>query len=71
MDLSGKRFLVTGGAGLIGSHLVDQLVKEDVKEILIYDNFVRGTTTTSLQCKSFHLNDFLVCKVWKVLQGFL
>lgn len=42
MDLSGKRFLVTGGAGLIGSHLVDQLVKEDVKEILIYDNFVRG-----------------------------
>lgn len=43
MDIRGKKFLVIGGAGLIGSHCVDELVKEDVGEILIYDNFVRGT----------------------------
>jgi UDP-glucose 4-epimerase len=43
MDIKGKRFLVIGGAGLIGSHCVDELVKEDVAEICIYDNFVRGT----------------------------
>ena len=43
MDLAGKRILVIGGAGLIGSHCVDRLVKEDVGEIVIYDNFVRGT----------------------------
>lgn len=42
MDLRGKKFVVIGGAGLIGSHAVDQLVKEDVSKILIYDNFVRG-----------------------------
>lgn len=42
MDITGKKFVVVGGAGLIGSHTVDQLVKEDVKEIIIYDNFVRG-----------------------------
>ncbi|MGH7888765.1 MAG: NAD-dependent epimerase/dehydratase family protein [Candidatus Binatia bacterium] len=42
MDIRGKRFLVVGGAGLIGSHTVDQLVKEDVAEIRIYDNFARG-----------------------------
>ena len=42
MDLAGKRMVVIGGAGLIGSHAVDHLVKEDVKDILIYDNFVRG-----------------------------
>jgi len=42
VDLRGKKFVVIGGAGLIGSHAVDQLVKEDVSKILIYDNFVRG-----------------------------
>lgn len=42
MDLKGKRLLVIGGAGLIGSHAVDELVKEDVAEIRIYDNFTRG-----------------------------
>jgi UDP-glucose 4-epimerase len=43
VDVRGKRFVVIGGAGLIGSHAVDQLVREDVGEIVIYDNFVRGT----------------------------
>jgi len=43
MDIKGKKVVVIGGAGLIGSHTVDELVKEDVKEIVIYDNFVRGT----------------------------
>ncbi len=42
MDLRGKKLLVIGGAGLIGSHTVDQLVKEDVAEIRIFDNFTRG-----------------------------
>lgn len=42
MDLKDKRILVIGGAGLIGSHIVDQLVKTNAKEIIIYDNFFRG-----------------------------
>lgn len=42
MDIKGKRLVVIGGAGLIGSHTVDHLIKEDVKEVVIYDNFVRG-----------------------------
>ena len=43
MDIRGKKFLVIGGAGLIGSHTVDALLHEDVEKIVIYDNFVRGT----------------------------
>lgn len=43
MQLENKRLAVIGGAGLIGSHTVDQLLKHDVKEVVIYDNFVRGT----------------------------
>jgi UDP-glucose 4-epimerase len=43
MDIKGKKFVVVGGAGLIGSHTVDHLLKEDIGEVLIYDNFVRGT----------------------------
>ncbi len=43
MDLRGRKLLVIGGAGLIGSHVVDELLKEDVAEIRVYDNFLRGT----------------------------
>ncbi len=37
-----SKILVIGGAGFIGSHLVSELLKEDVGEIIIYDNFTRG-----------------------------
>src|SRR3712207_3002073 len=43
MEFAGKRFVVIGGAGLIGSHTVDLLTREDVGEGVVYDNFVRGT----------------------------
>lgn len=45
MDIRGKKIVVIGGAGLIGSHTVDRLLGEDVREIVVYDNFARGTLT--------------------------
>src|SRR5262245_1804885 len=42
MDLQGKRALVIGGAGLIGSHVTEELTREEVAEIIVYDNFARG-----------------------------
>ena len=41
MTLNNKTILVTGGAGFIGSHLVDQLIKEDHKVVVI-DNLSTG-----------------------------
>ncbi|GAB4172394.1 MAG: NAD-dependent epimerase/dehydratase family protein [Coleofasciculaceae cyanobacterium] len=43
MEFKDKRFLLIGGAGFIGSQTVDELLKEDVAEIRIYDNFTRGS----------------------------
>ena len=40
MNINGTKQLVIGGAGLIGSHVIDELVKTDVGEIVIFDNYV-------------------------------
>jgi UDP-glucose 4-epimerase len=37
-----NRILITGGAGLVGSHIADLLVRENNPEIIVLDNFVRG-----------------------------
>ena len=37
-----RRALITGGAGLVGSHIADLLAKEGVDEIVILDDFSRG-----------------------------
>jgi len=42
VPVTGRKVLVTGGAGTIGSTLVDLLVQEGAGEIVVYDNFVRG-----------------------------
>ncbi|WP_345103946.1 NAD-dependent epimerase/dehydratase family protein [Candidatus Villigracilis vicinus] len=43
MDIKNKSIMLIGGAGLVGSHIVDELINEPVKEIVIFDNFVRGS----------------------------
>ena len=41
-DLKDKKILVIGGAGFIGSFVVSELLKEDVAEVVVYDNLARG-----------------------------
>jgi UDP-glucose 4-epimerase len=42
VELTGARALITGGAGLVGSHIADLLVDAGVDEIVVIDNFTRG-----------------------------
>lgn len=42
MELKNSKILVIGGAGFIGSYVVAELLKEEVAEVVVYDNFARG-----------------------------
>lgn len=43
MSVRSKSILVTGGAGFIGSHLVDRLIKDEPRRITVVDNFFLGS----------------------------
>ena len=42
-EIEGSTIAVIGGAGFIGSHIVDQLLDQQVERVIVIDNFVRGT----------------------------
>ena len=61
MELNNSKILVIGGAGFIGSFVVAELLKENVGEVIVYDNFARG--------KKEYLEDSLKdkrCKIFPI-----
>ncbi|MCW1296185.1 MAG: NAD-dependent epimerase/dehydratase family protein [Candidatus Parvarchaeota archaeon] len=42
MGIKNKIILVTGGAGFIGSHIVDAMIKHNCEKVIVYDNFSTG-----------------------------
>ncbi|GAA2270858.1 MULTISPECIES: NAD-dependent epimerase/dehydratase family protein [Kitasatospora] len=50
--IEGSRCLVTGGAGTIGSTVVDQLLAAGAREVVVLDNFVRGRMANLAHARS-------------------
>lgn len=59
MKISKRNILVTGGAGFIGSHLVDAIILEKPKRIVVVDNLFLGKRENVINAKAafhnFHL----------------
>jgi len=41
-SISSKNILITGGAGFIGSHLVDEVIRQSPTSVTVVDNFFLG-----------------------------
>jgi UDP-glucose 4-epimerase len=58
-SLEGATVLVTGGAGLIGSHIVDRLIDEGAGEIRVLDNLIRGRHENLAAARTRHPLTFI------------
>ena len=51
-SLENKNVLVTGGAGFIGSHLIDYIIREEnASKLVVADNFFLGKSSNLLEAK--------------------
>ena len=64
-----RRVLVTGGAGFVGSHIVDRLLA-DGHRVLVVDNLSTGRTTNVPDECAFALVDIADSALWTVMQQF-
>ncbi|MCX8171212.1 MAG: GDP-mannose 4,6-dehydratase [Candidatus Bathyarchaeota archaeon] len=52
ISLEGKNIMVTGGAGFIGSHLVEEYLRCGAEKVVVYDDFSSGTIENLSHIKS-------------------
>ena len=46
MDIANRKFVITGGASLIGSHVAEHLLKAGAREVVLLDNYALGSPET-------------------------
>ena len=51
-EIKGRNIMVTGGAGFIGSHLVDRLIEEEVEKIVVIDTLFLGKLSNLEEAQS-------------------
>ncbi|HTN45115.1 MAG TPA: SDR family oxidoreductase [Flavipsychrobacter sp.] len=69
-DISNSSFLITGGAGFIGSHIVEYLLKNGAKKVRVLDNFMTGFKKNIIPFREYaafemmegDIRDFETCK---------
>jgi UDP-glucose 4-epimerase len=55
VKINGKRILITGGAGFIGSHLADEYAEEGAGKIIVFDDFSTGRMENLEHLKGEHI----------------
>jgi UDP-N-acetylglucosamine 4-epimerase len=58
-DISGDSFLITGGAGFIGGHIAEYLLKNGAKKVRVLDNFANGFQSNLEILKQYPAFEFL------------
>lgn len=58
-DLSSHQFLVTGGAGFIGSHIAEYLLKQGAAKVRVLDNMVNGKETNLTILRQYAAFEFI------------
>ena len=58
-DLSDKNFLVTGGAGFIGGHIAEYLLKNGAARVRVLDNMVNGFESNISELKNYPAFEFI------------
>ncbi len=72
-QIKGKNVLVTGGAGFIGSHLCDELLKEGANKVVCVDNFFLGKMENLVEASAY--DNFVLyrddCRQFGVMQSII